>query len=162
MTFVIQWIWLTLSPWGPSGPAPPGSPLGPLFPSSPCGPLGPWRPGGPWKTHPMADSYSSECRGNISTSISSITDPTVETLHIHTVGRLRDKKTYKFSFRSGFSLEPWDTGVSLNTRTAREWEASKLEGKTAAAARSAASFCRWNKKSSSDDIQMFLWGREVQ
>lgn len=86
------------------------------------------------------------------------------TLHRVTAysGKIKGQKTYKFSFRSGFSLEPWDTGVSLNTRAVREWEASELEGKTAAAARSAASFCRWNKKSSSDDIQMFLWGREVQ
>lgn len=59
--------------------------------------------------------------------------------------KIKGQRTYKFSFRSGFSLEPWDTGVSLNTHAVREWEASELEGKTAAAARSAASFCRWNK-----------------
>lgn len=63
----------------------------------------------------VADGQFSECRRNIRSSTSSYRQAA------HAVNII-EQHTYDLSFRSGFSLEPGDTRVSLNRRRLRgEW-----------------------------------------
>lgn len=64
------------------------------------------------KTSTAGGHFSSQCEGE--------TAAATPTHRLHTLWVLKGQQTYNLSFRSGFSLESWDTRVSLVRRTVTE------------------------------------------
>ena len=75
------------------------------------------------------------------------------------------KQTHDFSFGSSLSLEPWNTWVSLNNGKP-DTQIRKRETESSRLLSSFLSFRTWNEwfinEWFNENIQMFLWAREVQ